>query len=188
MLCPEATRPGDGSTGGGTGGGRAHGISYSYEWNAGGTFRAWVLVEPARQDGPPLRISYISYGLNGWLFQPPGDLDALRMRPPWERPRSSYTDTFSLRGRAGIPLLLDSMSDSGSPTDDTRPPDAQNEYARDSAMRSFCLNRHNGHVNGLFLDWSVRKVGLKELWTLKWHADFNTAGPWTKAGGVQPKD
>jgi hypothetical protein len=34
----------------------------------------------------------------------------------------------------------------------------------------------------------VRKVGLKEFWTLKWNQDFNTAGPWTKAGGVQPKD
>jgi prepilin-type processing-associated H-X9-DG protein len=51
-----------------------------------------------------------------------------------------------------------------------------------------CINRHNGGVNGLFYDWSVRKVGLKELWTLKWYPDFNTAGPWTKAGGVRPGD
>jgi hypothetical protein len=40
----------------------------------------------------------------------------------------------------------------------------------------------------LFLDWSVRKVGLKELWTLRWSPGFNTAGPWTKAGGVRPDD
>jgi hypothetical protein len=38
----------------------------------------------------------------------------------------------------------------------------------------------------LFLDWSVRKVGLKELWTLKWYMSFDTKGPWTKAGGVMP--
>ena len=38
------------------------------------------------------------------------------------------------------------------------------------------------------MDWSVRKVGLKELWTLKWHHEYDTAGPWTKAGGVQPED
>jgi hypothetical protein len=37
------------------------------------------------------------------------------------------------------------------------------------------------------MDWSVRKVGLKELWTLKWHRESNTAGSWTKAGGVQPE-
>lgn len=51
----------------------------------------------------------------------------------------------------------------------------------------------------LFRDWSVRKVGLKELWTLKWdgrkfHTNkwydrkFDTSGPWTLAGGVQPED
>jgi prepilin-type processing-associated H-X9-DG protein len=53
-------------------------------------------------------------------------------------------------------------------------------------MRRVCLNRHSGAVNSAFLDWSVRKVGLKELWTLKWHKNFDTRGPWTKAGGVQP--
>ena len=35
-----------------------------------------------------------------------------------------------------------------------------------------------------FLDWSVRKVDLKELWTLKWHKTYMTDGPWTRAGGV----
>jgi hypothetical protein len=40
----------------------------------------------------------------------------------------------------------------------------------------------------LFMDWGVRKVCLKELWTLKWNRVFDTAGPWTKTGGVQPND
>jgi prepilin-type N-terminal cleavage/methylation domain-containing protein/prepilin-type processing-associated H-X9-DG protein len=51
-----------------------------------------------------------------------------------------------------------------------------------------CINRHDGGVNCSFFDGSVRKVGLKELWTLKWWPDCDTAGPWTKAGGVQPSD
>jgi hypothetical protein len=38
------------------------------------------------------------------------------------------------------------------------------------------------------MDWSVRKVELKELWTLKGHRKFDTVGPWTKAGGAQPGD
>jgi prepilin-type processing-associated H-X9-DG protein len=178
MLCPEATRPGA-STGGGPGG----------SYDSGGTFRAWVLTEYAH-DGSTLRVSYGSYGLNGWLFQPPGDPDD----PLWmvrllsEAPRT-YTDVFSLRRRADVPLLLDSMVSSGSPTDDTPPPPSENDSGRGGGrMQTFCRNRHNGHVNCLFLDWSVRKVGLKEFWTLKWNQDFNTAGPWTKAGGVQPKD
>jgi len=48
--------------------------------------------------------------------------------------------------------------------------------------------RDDGGINFVFLDWSVRKVGLKELWTLKWDREFDTAGPWTKAGGVRPGD
>jgi prepilin-type processing-associated H-X9-DG protein len=51
-----------------------------------------------------------------------------------------------------------------------------------------CINRHDGGVNCLFFDGSVRKVGLKELWTLKWHPNYDTAGPWTLAGGVLPSD
>jgi hypothetical protein len=38
------------------------------------------------------------------------------------------------------------------------------------------------------MDWSVRKIGLKELWTLKWHQNYNTAGLWTTAGGVGRED
>jgi hypothetical protein len=38
------------------------------------------------------------------------------------------------------------------------------------------------------MDFSVRKVGLKELWTLKWNRTFDTAGRWTKAGGVRAED
>jgi prepilin-type processing-associated H-X9-DG protein len=55
-------------------------------------------------------------------------------------------------------------------------------------INHFCIDRHNGAVNMLFMDWSVRKVGLKELWTLKWHKMFDTEGPWTIAGGVWQSD
>jgi len=43
----------------------------------------------------------------------------------------------------------------------------------------FCINRHEGTVNGAFVDFSVRKIGLKELWKLKWHrnSDLNAATP-----------
>ncbi len=55
-------------------------------------------------------------------------------------------------------------------------------------MKRFCMNRHDGYINGIFLDFSVRKVGLKQLWTFKWHRSFNINGTWTIAGGVQPSD
>jgi hypothetical protein len=55
-------------------------------------------------------------------------------------------------------------------------------------MMHFAINRHSGSVNHVFMDWSVRKLGIKELWTLKWHRQFNTSGAWTTAGGAQPGD
>jgi prepilin-type processing-associated H-X9-DG protein len=53
-------------------------------------------------------------------------------------------------------------------------------------MRRICINRHDGYINMAMLDWSVRKVGLKELWTLKWHRAFNTVNDWTTARVVKP--
>jgi len=55
-------------------------------------------------------------------------------------------------------------------------------------MMHFVINRHDAFVNHLFMDWSVRKVGLKELWMLKWHREYDINGPWTKAGGVVLSD
>lgn len=67
---------------------------------------------------------------------------------------------------------------------------AAEEFASWTAnnMGRCCINRHSGAVGCLFLDGSARKVGLKELWTLRWHQTFDTAGPWTTAGGVLPSD
>ena len=45
-----------------------------------------------------------------------------------------------------------------------------------AGLRNFCINRHDRYINSLFLDWSVRKIGLKDLWTLKWQEDTDTAG------------
>jgi len=55
-------------------------------------------------------------------------------------------------------------------------------------MRRFCMNRHAGNMNMMFLDWSVRKVGLKELWTLRFHRKWNVSNRWTLAGGVTGDD
>jgi hypothetical protein len=43
-----------------------------------------------------------------------------------------------------------------------------------------------GFSGMVFADGSARRVGLKELWKLRWHKTFNTNGVWTTAGGNQP--
>ncbi|MHC4843664.1 MAG: type II secretion system protein [Planctomycetota bacterium] len=38
------------------------------------------------------------------------------------------------------------------------------------------LDRHNLSVNFAFLDWSVRKVGLRQLWRIKWNRESTLGG------------
>jgi len=93
---------------------------------------------------------------------------------------------------ARIPLVFDAVRRNAMPGHTDEPPtydgDCWMTRGNYQAMRFVCIGRHQGGVNMLFLDWSARKVGLKELWTLKWSEYFETNGPWTKAGGVLPED
>ena len=185
MLCPEARTPGDLATGGGGWG--MGGVTWHYEIKPGATNKAWVLTLSGGPTNEPHFVS-VSYGLNGWLFQqrpgvfrtPKEIMDAKKSSA------SSYTNIFLLRHTAGVPLLLDGTYYNGSPTEDAHPP--WQDGGEEGAMGGFCINRHSEYINALFLDWSVRKIGLKELWTLKWHKDFDTRGRWTRAGGVQAED
>jgi len=92
-----------------------------------------------------------------------------------------------VRGSANIPAFLDATWYESAPESDDDPP-RREHHDGGYGMQDFCVNRHNGCINGMFLDWSVRKIGLKELWTLKWNPWFNTADEWTRAGGVKPED
>ena len=96
-------------------------------------------------------------------------------------------------GLNNVPVLLDCIYVEGDPHFSDDPPEYEGHIGRRPGdMTYFCINRHDGGVNGLFLDWSVRKIGLKELWTLRWDptdsARMLTHSPWTKAGYVQPED
>ncbi len=139
--------------------------SYNIEGNAGTTFEAWEIITP-----PPRFRG--SYGYNYWLFHKT-EYDTsipLDYSIHWDG-----LNIFQFRNVAKIPVFLDSTNPGVFVISDFPPWSSE-----------ACINRHNGHVNGLFLDWSVRKVGLKELWTLKWNKQFDTANKWTKAGGMQP--
>jgi prepilin-type N-terminal cleavage/methylation domain-containing protein len=77
-------------------------------------------------------------------------------------------------GPGYIPLFLDANRLDGWPEAWDEPPsfDGEFNFGEGDNMRRFCMNRHNGFVNSLFLDFSARKVGLKELWELKWHREW----------------
>jgi prepilin-type N-terminal cleavage/methylation domain-containing protein len=116
----------------------------------------------------------VSYGRGGYGYAPtPNAPNA------WK--------TTNVRSPGYVPLWFDS----GLPGfwfDDQIGPPLSEPFVVTNIIGGCIIDRHHGYINILFMDFSVRKVGLKGLWTLKWHPDFNTAGPWTRAGGVQPSD
>lgn len=121
-----------------------------------------------------------SYGLNEWLCNRGQNVD---------QADNYFRNVNRVRGGLDkIPVFLDCYWYDVWPHDVDNPPDTDGATANmngSNEMRRVCLNRHNETVNSAFLDWSVRKVDLKELWTFKWHNNFDTAGAWTIAGGVQ---
>ena len=40
-----------------------------------------------------------------------------------------------------------------------------------------CVEMYTGEVNIMFMDWSIRKIRLKERRTPKWHRTFTPAEP-----------
>jgi prepilin-type N-terminal cleavage/methylation domain-containing protein len=122
-----------------------------------------------------------SYGINNWVYNPPASVTVIQGRPTkynWRRiPSEESTST--------IPLFLDSMWRGGGPTHTARAPDFNGQWAgADAEMHHFAFDRHGGGINGVFMDFSARKIGVKQLWKLKWHReyniDFKRTTPWPK--------
>lgn len=133
----------------------------------------------------PAVIKYTySYGINGYITNP-----LTLLIPEAAEEFARYWRTPYVKNSASVPMFLDCEYLVGWPRPDDNPPQWEGEpWFQDLSnnMLRFCRDRHNGAINGAFLDFSVRKIGLKELWTLKWHRNYDVNGQWTKAGGVTP--
>jgi len=154
--------------------------------NWGGTTRTYIMG----QGGYENRQEEASYGANCWIYKSLPGVSEIQSRPTkwnWK--------TADAKGGNNVPVFGDSMWRGGGPFyqngnatgNRIKPPDFDGQWSGAGfEMMHFAIDRHDGFVNHAFLDWSIRKVGIKELWTLKWHREFETGGYWTKAGGVQP--
>jgi prepilin-type N-terminal cleavage/methylation domain-containing protein len=103
----------------------------------------------------------------------------------------SYTDKWKKSGQKGafnIPVLLDGFRffQGRTITPYDEPPPYQGAYSVAGLTFSFMIDRHNGTNNALFMDHSLREIGIKQLYTLKWSPVFDRSGPWTLAGHVSP--
>lgn len=150
----------------------------------GSTFTAYEV--PSNDAGGGREVgTYGSYGINGYCYNTRETLMGFAtVEQHWKTP--------DVKGAYDIPLFMDCMFWTGwarsinSPRPEpilvgTNIPD-------EDGMQRYCLDRHNTKINAVFFDFTVRPVGLKELWTLNWHRGYNRFGPWTKAGGVTPTD
>jgi hypothetical protein len=120
--------------------------------------------------------TYGSYGVNGWAHNPPDkgvaktyDIDPLVRPLYWRR-------TLSVKQPALVPLMGDCMWDGTTPDIGDMPSanpvplnGGEDWVFTASDMVKFCVPRHSRKINMLFMDKSVRKVCLRELWSLKWH-------------------
>jgi len=154
-------------------------------------FAAWGVISPAYVDywsGAELG-DYSSYGLNAYISDVSQEFgDAV-----YGYATKDYWRRTDVKGGQYVPMFLDSTWVDAWPQAHNAPPQYSGETWQSGGrtadgMKKFCINRHNGHVNAAFLDFSVRTIPLKHLWTQKWHRSSVIDGPWTKAGGVQPTD
>jgi len=146
ILCVEATKPATAPSSSPTGG----------DYLFGSTRKAWSY-------GGHLG----SYGLNMWVLnRPPGE--SLWGRGPTEQCwRTPYVKKAN-----NIPVFADCTWAGTQPKYCDEPPQYEGDPSA-SYLARFCIDRHNGYINGCFCDFSVREIGLKELWRLKWHRNFD---------------
>ena len=148
----------------------------------GETFLAWGRVPTWDAGGGRTVGVYGSYGINGYVYIPGTD--------PMYKPAKRFWRTPAVSQASTIPMFLDCYFWCGWPDDDDTPPayDGERIKTDENAMNRYFLNRHDGNINAVFLDFTVQRVGLKQLYTLNWHKDFNRANAWTRAGGCTSAD
>ena len=169
-FCPTATRI----------------VLGSSDW---GTFKAWYRDVanryPQSSEGPTKRFEG-SYSVNSWKDYMVANRGDRLVEWFWK-------SVQNVPDASQVPLFADNTWHDAWPRHTDTPVPLPFDYGwgdkgTSGEMNQFCIDRHNGFVNFTFVDWSARRVGLKELWTLRWHGAYNINGPWTKGCGVTGAD
>jgi len=122
-----------------------------------------------------------SYGVNGFI----GCIGRPKYSDEW------YWKMTSMPGARDAPIFLDSTFSHSWPRHDNPIPEKPFSVYSDIPENTgniwrFCIDRHSGGINGCFLDGSVRKTLIPDLWNLKWHRKFERQNytkddfPWLK--------
>jgi len=114
-----------------------------------------------------------SYGKNSWVTE--SVLNQNTDPDMWYDLSTLAWHNTRVRGTSRIPLLCDSTMRGGFPTVTCEPPSRPIYWVMElgDEMGRFAIDRHNLRVNMVFLDFTVRKVGLKQCWQLFWHRNWD---------------
>jgi prepilin-type N-terminal cleavage/methylation domain-containing protein/prepilin-type processing-associated H-X9-DG protein len=151
----------------------------------GGTYQAWGPFEFSEHGDRTGQMAFSSYGINLWVLNPtPLTLN------PYGYDRNNFWRTINVGSTNSIPLIMDSafsgaystnVSDSRNGGTYNKPMQKEWESNADNDLKvlkntinAFAINRHSGAINVTFLDFSVRKVALRDLWSQKWHRSYDT--------------
>lgn len=158
LLCPSARKKNEASE------------QDIYGVAVGGKFTAWQVEYPWFSG----KYYLGSYGLNQWVTSTDHYAGTRLVEYLWRTP--------NVRGAGEVPLFTDASTHGYSPWHHDEPPEYDGQTyisfpictsVNVNEMRAGCLNRHpSGTINCLFLDLSTDRVGLKQLWQLKWHRNW----------------
>lgn len=137
-----------------------------------------------------------SYGTNEWVGNPYTKKASqyYNESSPAKR-KARFWPRATMTGGYNVPVFMDARWLGCRPHNGTNPdtPPANEELVYTGAsdtMNRFLMNRHGGAINVAFMDASVRKVSLKELWSLKWHREYENIdanqNSWLRANASWP--
>jgi hypothetical protein len=129
--------------------------------------RAWGWKGNAAE--PETELYNGSYGINSWALQMPPGIDKkgrLTRDLMWQK--------VNVEHASQVPLLADCVwrQARAEAYDSPRIVAPTEEAKRSGDMGAFTINRHQGAINVIFMDSSVRRVGLRDIYYLNWHKDF----------------
>jgi len=157
-------------------------VGNSWNWDDYGlTFEHWGPLGDSERNNWWDDFAEGSYGINEWCASP-------HLPTYWGFPTKLAWKKADVQAAYQIPLFLDCLFVDGYPMHNDVPPQQPDQHNGwdVNAMRMFCFDRHRSGINGVFLDASARKIGLKELWRLKWHREYDLSNNWTQADAPWP--
>lgn len=155
-ICPVATRP----------------CQDTHDTEARGSVDTmWGHKGEQRRHGGRREGYWGSYGWNRGVQQ----------KSPGRRPKNSlfFWESVTVKGAYNVPLFADSAHQAMLPRHTepipSKPLVLFSDIPVDAPGRQIwrvCIDRHNGTINSSFLDGSVRKVRLFNLWNLNWNREW----------------